>query len=47
MGGVFLGIGVRACAIDAYACILGFALAELPQPRVDENAIDQQPEIWW
>lgn len=52
MGGAFLGIdvgtgGVRACAIDAYACIHGFASAELPQPRVNGNAIDQPPEVWW
>ncbi|WP_426440688.1 FGGY-family carbohydrate kinase [Bradyrhizobium genosp. P] len=52
MGGLFLGIdvgtgGVRACAIDAQAGIRGFASAALPAPRVDGNAIDQTPELWW
>ncbi|GKQ54640.1 FGGY-family carbohydrate kinase [Bradyrhizobium sp. Ce-3] len=52
MGGLFLGIdvgtgGVRACAIDPQAGIRGFASAALPAPRVDGNAIDQNPELWW
>ena len=52
MAGAFLGIdvgtgGVRACAIDAHAGIRGFASAELPPPRVNGEAIDQQPELWW
>jgi sugar (pentulose or hexulose) kinase len=52
MGGLFLGIdvgtgGVRACAIDALAGVSGFASAALPAPRVDGNAIDQTPELWW
>ncbi|VIO65086.1 Xylulose kinase [Bradyrhizobium ivorense] len=52
MGGLFLGIdvgtgGVRACAIDAQAGIRGFASAALPAPRVDGNAIDQTPQLWW
>ncbi|KJC59644.1 carbohydrate kinase [Bradyrhizobium sp. LTSPM299] len=52
MGGLFLGIdvgtgGVRACAIDAQAGIRGFASTALPAPRVDGNAIDQTPELWW
>ncbi|QOZ25070.1 FGGY-family carbohydrate kinase [Bradyrhizobium sp. CCBAU 51753] len=52
MGGLFLGIdvgtgGVRACAIDAQAGIRGFASAALPAPRVDGNAVDQTPQLWW
>ncbi|MBR0796398.1 FGGY-family carbohydrate kinase [Bradyrhizobium jicamae] len=52
MGGLFLGIdvgtgGVRACAIDAEAGIRGFASAALPAPRVDGDAVDQTPELWW
>ncbi|KJC40477.1 carbohydrate kinase [Bradyrhizobium sp. LTSP885] len=52
MGGLFLGIdvgtgGVRACTIDAQAGIRGFASTALPAPRVDGNAIDQTPELWW
>ncbi|MEN3349948.1 MAG: D-ribulokinase [Bradyrhizobium sp.] len=52
MGGLFLGIdvgtgGVRACAIDAQARIRGFASAALPAPRVDGNAVDQTPQLWW
>jgi len=52
MGGLFLGIdvgtgGVRACAIDAQAGIRGFASAALLPPRVDGDAVDQQPELWW
>lgn len=52
MAGLFLGIdvgtsGVRACAIDAQAAIRGQASAGLPPPRVNGNAVDQQPELWW
>jgi D-ribulokinase len=52
MAGLFLGIdvgtgGVRACAIDAQAGIRGFASAALPAPRVNGDAIDQAPELWW
>jgi hypothetical protein len=52
MGGLFLGIdvgtgGVRACAIDAQAGIHGLGLVALPPPRIDGDAIDQQPEFWW
>jgi sugar (pentulose or hexulose) kinase len=52
MGGLFLGIdvgtgGVRACAIDAQAGIRGFGSVALPPPRIDGDAIDQQPELWW
>src|SRR5438552_919212 len=52
MAGLFLGIdvgtsGVRACAIDAQAAIRGRASAGLPPPRVNGNAVDQQPELWW
>jgi sugar (pentulose or hexulose) kinase len=52
MGGLFLGIdvgtgGVRACAIDAQAGICGFSSAALPAPRVNGDAIDQEPELWW
>jgi D-ribulokinase len=52
MGGLFLGIdvgtgGVRACAIDAQAVIRGFGSVALPPPRIDGDAIDQQPELWW
>ncbi|MGY4473243.1 FGGY-family carbohydrate kinase [Bradyrhizobium sp. USDA 3364] len=52
MGGLYLGIdvgtgGVRACAIDPQAGIRGFASVALPAPRVDGNAIDQTPELWW
>jgi sugar (pentulose or hexulose) kinase len=52
MGGLFLGIdvgtgGVRACAIDGQAGIRGFASAALPAPRVDGNAVNQTPQLWW
>ncbi|MBN4668539.1 carbohydrate kinase, partial [Pandoraea nosoerga] len=52
MGGLYLGIdvgtgGVRACAIDPQGGIRGFASIALPAPRVDGNAIDQNPELWW
>jgi len=49
---LFLGIdlgtgGVRACAIDAQANIVGTASVALPAPRQDGEAIDQDPELWW
>src|SRR5688500_4773029 len=49
---LFLGIdigtgGVRACAIDGDARIVGSATAALPSPRQDGDAIDQEPELWW
>ncbi|MCA1401205.1 FGGY-family carbohydrate kinase [Bradyrhizobium sp. BRP56] len=52
MGGLYLGIdvgtgGVRACAIDPHGGIRGFASVALPAPRVDGDAIDQTPELWW
>jgi sugar (pentulose or hexulose) kinase len=52
MAGLFLGIdigtsGVRACAVDAQACIHGLASAALSPPRQDGDAIDQEPELWW
>lgn len=52
MDGLFLGIdvgtgGVRICAIDANANIRGFASAALPPPRVNGEAIEQEPEFWW
>jgi D-ribulokinase len=52
MGGLFVGIdvgtgGVRICAIDAQFRVRGFASAALPPPRVNGQAIDQEPELWW
>jgi D-ribulokinase len=52
MGGLFLGVdvgtaGVRACAIDAQADMRGFASVALPAPRIDGEAIDQEPDLWW
>jgi len=52
MAGLFLGIdvgtgGVRACAIDAQAGIQCLASATLPPPRINGDAIDQQPDLWW
>jgi sugar (pentulose or hexulose) kinase len=49
---LFLGIdlgtgGVRACAIDAQARIVGIATTALPSPRQDGDAIDQEPALWW
>jgi sugar (pentulose or hexulose) kinase len=49
---LFLGIdigtgGVRACAIDAEAQIIGIATTVLPAPRQEGDAIDQAPELWW
>jgi D-ribulokinase len=49
---LFLGIdigtgGVRACAIDGDARIIGAAATGLPSPRQDGDAIDQNPELWW
>jgi len=49
---LFLGIdvgtgGVRACAIDGEARIVGIASTALPKPRQDGDAIDQDPELWW
>src|SRR4051812_18632443 len=49
---LFLGIdigtgGVRACAIDSDARILGIATTALPAPRQDGDAIDQEAELWW
>jgi len=48
---LFLGIdigtgGVRACAIDAEARIVGIATTALPAPRQEDAAIDQEPELW-
>ena len=47
---LFLGIdlgtgGVRACAIDAAARIVGIATTALPAPRQAGHAIDQAPEL--
>ncbi len=49
---LFLGIdigtgGVRACAIDAQARIVGIATTALPAPRQEGDAIDQAPALWW
>jgi D-ribulokinase len=49
---LFLGIdigtsGVRACALDASGHIASMAATELPAPRQQGAAIDQDPEIWW
>jgi sugar (pentulose or hexulose) kinase len=49
---LFLGIdvgtgGVRACAIDDQANIIGVASVALPAPRQEGEAIDQDPELWW
>jgi sugar (pentulose or hexulose) kinase len=49
---LFLGIdlgtgGVRACAIDADARIVGMATTALPSPRQEGDAIDQDPALWW
>jgi len=49
---LFLGIdlgtgGVRACAIDSDARIVGIATTALPAPRQDGDAIDQEPALWW
>jgi sugar (pentulose or hexulose) kinase len=49
---LFLGIdlgtgGVRACAIDSDAKIVGIATTALPSPRQDGDAIDQEPALWW
>jgi sugar (pentulose or hexulose) kinase len=49
---LFLGIdigtgGVRACAIDADAKIVGIATTTLASPRQDGEAIDQEPALWW
>jgi hypothetical protein len=49
---LFLGIdigtgGVRACAIDGAAQIVGIATTALPAPRQEGDAIDQEPELWW
>jgi sugar (pentulose or hexulose) kinase len=46
--GIDLGTGgVRACAIDAEARIVGSATTALPSPRQDGDAIDQDPALWW
>jgi sugar (pentulose or hexulose) kinase len=46
--GIDLGTGgVRACAIDAEARIVGVATTALPPPRQDGDAIDQDPALWW
>jgi sugar (pentulose or hexulose) kinase len=52
MAGLFLGIdigtgGVRVCAIDAQGDLRAFASAILPTPWQQEDAIDQDPELWW
>jgi sugar (pentulose or hexulose) kinase len=49
---LFLGIdlgtgGVRVCAIDGQARIVGIATTALPAPRQDGDAIDQEPALWW
>jgi sugar (pentulose or hexulose) kinase len=49
---LFLGIdlgtgGVRACAIDAEARIIGIAATALAGPRQEGDAIDQAPALWW
>jgi sugar (pentulose or hexulose) kinase len=49
---LFLGIdlgtgGVRACAIDGQARIVGIATTALPAPRQEGDAIDQEPGLWW
>jgi len=49
---LFLGIdigtgGVRACAIDGQARIIGIATTALPAPRQEGDAIDQAPALWW
>jgi D-ribulokinase len=49
---LFLGIdigtsGVRACAVDGEARVVGAASVALPVPRQDGAAIDQEPELWW
>lgn len=49
---LFLGIdlgtgGVRACAIDGEARIVGVASIALPAPRQQGDAIDQDPALWW
>jgi len=49
---LFLGIdlgtgGVRTCAIDADARIVGIATTALPAPRQEGDAIDQAPALWW
>jgi sugar (pentulose or hexulose) kinase len=46
--GIDIGTGgVRACAIDADAKIVGSATAALPSPRQAGDAIDQEPALWW
>ncbi len=50
--GLFLGIdigtgGVRACAIDGAARIVGISTTPLPAPHQDGDAIDQEPALWW
>ena len=52
MGGLFLGIdvgtgGVRASVIDSQARVGGFASVALPPPRIEDLAIEQEPELWW
>jgi D-ribulokinase len=52
MTALFLGIdigtsGVRACAVDGEARVVGAASVALPVPRQDGAAIDQEPELWW
>src|SRR4051812_48069070 len=49
---LFLGIdlgtgGVRACAIDGEARIVGIATTALPAPRQEGEGIDQAPDLWW
>lgn len=48
----FLGIdvgtsGVRACLIDAAARELATAQASLPEPRRDNERVEQDPILWW
>lgn len=52
MAGLHLGIdvgtgGVRVCAVDAHGGIRGTASADLPPPRQDGDAVEQDPELWW
>jgi sugar (pentulose or hexulose) kinase len=49
---LFLGIdlgtgGVRTCAIDVDARIVGVSTTSLPPPRQDGDAIDQDPALWF
>ena len=39
--------GIRACAIDDSGAILALCSEHLPLPRVDGDAVSQDPAIWW